>query len=113
MPLDLVSNMVSIALGCLFAVAAGLHLKPPAFLREGYERSGYGNGFRVFVALLLGLSALFLLVAQTRIWGGALSALIVFVTVVGQLHRGRYARALLGIAVMLALPLAMVSGMMI
>jgi hypothetical protein len=46
---------------------------------------------------------------QTRIWGGTLTALIAFAAVVGQLQNARYAHAIPGIAVILAIPIAMAS----
>ena len=54
------------------------------------------------------LTALFLFLPQTRIWGGVLGAMVLFVTVVSLLNRGKYAYAVPAMLLMVALAPAMV-----
>ena len=48
------------------------------------------------------LAALFLIVPQTRFWGGGLAAMILFAGIVSLINHGRYLYAIPAILVMLA-----------
>jgi hypothetical protein len=98
---------LALILATLFAFAAATNLAAPGFVRRFYRRWAYPRGFYYVAGAAQGLTALFLAIPQTRIWGGILGAMILFVVTVSLLHRGKYAYALSAIMVMLALAPAM------
>jgi hypothetical protein len=55
-----------------------------------------------------GLTALFLAIPETRIWGGILGAMVLFVAIVSLLNHRKYVYALPVIVLMLAIAPAMV-----
>ena len=101
--LHLVAGWIANTLALLFASAALLHLAAPGFLLRGYRNRGYGHGFHYAVGIALGLAALFLAIAETRIWGGILGAMILFVTTTSLLNREKYLCAAPMILLMIAL----------
>ena len=102
-----IANILALALAALFGLGAALNLAAPGFLRRAYVRWEFARGFYYVAGTALGFAALFLAVPQTRIWGGILGAMILFVTVVLLLNRGKYAYAVPAILLMVALAPAM------
>ena len=103
---DLGSDL-ALLLSLLFVLVAVLNLAGPGFLLRLYRRWDYPRGFHYVVGLIQGLTALFLAVPETRIWGGILGAMILFVTVVSLLNRRKYLYALPAILAMIAIAPAM------
>jgi hypothetical protein len=102
--------MVSLTLATVFAglaVAQVPRLLRPQETHASSEQPrwpGFAGG------VLRALAALFLVLPQTRIWGGLLAASIAFFMVVEQLESQHYARAVPGVLMMVAIPLALASG---
>jgi hypothetical protein len=105
--LSSLGELIALILTALFTLAGTLNLAAPDFVLRLYRRWNYPRGFHYVAGLAQGLAALFLAVAQTRIWGGILGALILFVVIVSLLHHRKYAYAVPAILVMLALAPAM------
>ena len=102
-----IGNLIALTLAVLFGAGALLHLAAPGFVRRSYQRWDYPRGFYYVVGIAQALTSLFLGVEQTRIWGGVLGAMVLFVTVISLLNRGKYAYAVPAILVMVALAPAM------
>jgi hypothetical protein len=102
-----IANVIALTLAALFGAGALLNLAAPGFVRRAYQRWDYPRGFYYVVGIAQGLTALFLGVEQTRIWGGILGAMILFVTVIVLLNRRKYVYAVPAILVMVALAPAM------
>ena len=103
-----IANSLALGLSALFGLAAALNLAAPGFLRRAYARWMFPRGFYYVVGIAQTLTALFLFLPQTRIWGGVLGAMVLFVTVVSLLNRGKYAYAVPAMLLMVALAPAMV-----
>jgi DoxX-like family len=103
MTLAIVSNSVALFLAFLFLLAGAAHIVGPRALRAVYRRWQFARSFRYVAGAVQLLAALFLAVPQTRLWGGALAAMILFTAVVSLLNRGRYLYAIPAILVMIAL----------
>jgi len=101
------SNLMAELMASLFGLAAVLNLAAPGFVRRAYQRWAFGRGFYYVVGAAQALTALFLVLPQTRIWGGLLGAAILFVIVVSLLNRRQYLYALPAILAMMALAPAM------
>jgi uncharacterized membrane protein YccC len=84
-----------------------LRLLPRA---SSYRNSEHARWAGLFGGILRLLAALFLVLPQTRIWGGLLAASVAFFMVVEQLESRHYSRALPGMLVMIAIPFALASG---
>ncbi len=106
-----ISNIAAISLAVLFALAAILHLAAPRSLRDGYRRWQFAPGFYYVAGLAQLFAAVFLAVPQTRIWGGILAAIILFVAVVSLLNHRKYLYALPAILAMLAIAPALAAPM--
>ena len=102
-----IANILALTLAGLFGLAAALNLAAPGFLRRAYARWQFARGFHYVAGTALGLTTLFLIVPQTRIWGGALGAMVLFITIVLLLNRGKYAYAVPAMLLMVALAPAM------
>jgi hypothetical protein len=102
-----IANVIALILATFFALAAALNLSAPGFVRRVYERWAFARGFYYVVGLAQALTALFLTVPETRIWGGILGAMILFVTVVSLLNHRKYFYAVPAILLMMALAPAM------
>jgi len=100
-------NLIAQLLAGLFALAAVLNLTAPSFLRRAYQRWAFARGFYYVVGSAQALTSLFLTLPETRIWGGILGAMILFVTVVSLLNRRQYLYALPAMLAMIALAPAM------
>ncbi len=106
-----VSNIAAISLSVLFAFAATLHLAAPRALREGYRRWQFPQGFYYVAGIAQLFAAVFLAVPQTRIWGGILAAVILFVAVTSLLNHRKYCYAVPAILAMLAIAPALAGPM--
>ena len=102
-----IANLMAQILAALFGLSAVLHLAAPGFVRRVYERWAFARGFYYVVGAAQAMAALFLALHQTRIWGGILGAMILFVTVVSLLNRRKYLYALPAILAMIAIAPAM------
>lgn len=102
-----IGNLIAQLLAALFGVGAVLNLAAPGFVRRAYQRWAFARGFYYVVGAAQAMAALFLAVHQTRVWGGILGAMILFVTVVSLLNRRKYLYALPAIIAMIALAPAM------
>jgi len=102
-----IGNAIAEILAGLFGLSAVLHLAAPGFVRRVYQRWAYARGFYYVVGAAQALTAFFLALHQTRIWGGILGAMILFVTAVSLLNRGKYLYALPAILAMIAIAPAM------
>jgi hypothetical protein len=100
-------NLMAELLAALFAAAAVVNLAAPGFVRSLIQAGTFARGFYYAVGAAQALTALFLALHQTRIWGGILGAVILFVTVVSLLNRRQYLYALPAILAMIALAPAM------
>ena len=100
-------NLMALMLAALFGAGALLNLAAPGFVRRIYQRWAFARGFYYVVGAAQALTALFLVLHQTRIWGGILGAMILFATVVTLLTRRQYLYALPAILAMIALAPAM------
>lgn len=98
---------LALTLTMLFTCAALMNLAGPGFVRRFYRRWDYPRGFYYVAGGAQGLTALFLAIPETRIWGGILGAMVLFVVIVSLLHHRKYAYAVSAIMVMLALAPAM------
>ena len=108
MTLSDLSSDLALLLSLLFGLVAMLNLAGPGFVLRLYRRWDYPRGFHYVVGLIQGLTALFLAIPQTRIWGGILGAMVLFVAIVSLLNHRKYAYAVPAIFLMLALAPAMV-----
>jgi hypothetical protein len=107
MTLAVLANILAVSLAALFAGAGALHLVAPPPVRRAYRRWQFARGFYYVVGVAQALAALFLIVPQTRIWGGILAAMILFVAVVSLLNHRKYLYAVPAILIMVALAPAM------
>jgi hypothetical protein len=100
---DLIANMLAV----LFGAGALLNMAAPRLGRRFFERQTVARGYSYAVGAAQALTALFLILHQTRIWGGILGAMILFTIVVSLLNRRQYLYALPAILAMIALAPAM------
>lgn len=103
-----VFSFLAVSLSGLFAATGLLHVAAPAFLRRAYQRWRFARGFHYVGGIAMLLAALFLAVPQTRIWGGILGGMILFVAVVSLLNHRKYRYAVPAILLMAMLAPAMV-----
>lgn len=93
-----------------FACAGLIFFADPAPLSRLLAEWGYGRNFaRVFGTFALG-AALFLSIAQLRVWGVAVAGFVLFGTTVVLLERRKYLYALPGIVLLGALPFTLAAG---
>jgi hypothetical protein len=109
--LALVSNAAALALSALFFASGVAHIAGPGWLRTVYRRWQFAGSFRYVAGIAHLLAALFLAVPQTRIWGGAIAAAILFGAVVSLLNHGRYFYAVSAILIMAAIVPALAGPM--
>jgi hypothetical protein len=102
------AHYAAMALTLLFAALAAAHLLSVRPLIALYRRWHYARGFHYVQGLLQALTALFLWVDQTRVWGGTLAAVLLFFTIVSLLSRRHYFYAVPVMLAMAALVPAMV-----
>jgi hypothetical protein len=94
---------IAFFLTMLFALAATLNLAAPGFVRRFYRRWDYPRGFYYVAGAAQALTALFLAVPETRIWGGILGAFVLFAATVSLLNHRQYVYAVPAILVMVAI----------
>jgi hypothetical protein len=102
-----IAHTTAQSLSVLFAVMAVLHLSALRPVAALYRRWQYARGFHYVAGSLQALTALFLWVEQTRIWGGILAAGLLFFTVVALVGRRHYLYAVPAMLAMAALAPAM------
>lgn len=102
------ASLLAVSLSVLFAAAGLLHVAAPGFLRQAYRRWQFAPGFFYVAGVAMLTTALFLAVPQTRIWGGILGGMVLFVAVVSFLNHRRYRYAVPAILLMVMLAPAMV-----
>jgi hypothetical protein len=102
-----IADLLAEILAGLFGLSAIIHLAAPGFVKRVYQRWAFARGFYYVVGAAQAMAALFLAVHQTRIWGGILGGMILFVTVVSLLNRRKYLYALPAILAMIAIAPAM------
>jgi hypothetical protein len=93
----------------VLAASAAVHFAAPRSLRDAYAEWEYPRSFHRIVGISNIIAALFLARPETRIWGVALAALILFIAVVTLLGHRRYIYAVPGMLLMLALPPALLA----
>ena len=108
MTLSGLGSDLALLLTLLFGLGAMLNLAGPGFVLRFYRRWDYPRGFHYVVGLILAMTALFLAIPETRIWGGILGAMVLFVAIVSLLNHRKYVYAVPAIVLMLALAPAMV-----
>lgn len=101
-------NVLAQGLAALFGATALLNLTAPGFVRRAYRQWDYARGFYYVVGVAQALTALFLILPPTRIWGGVLGAMVLFVTTVSLLNHRKYLLAIPTVLVMMALAPAIV-----
>jgi hypothetical protein len=101
------ADFLALTLAAAFALAAVLNLAAPKFVRRIYQRWEFPRGFYYVVGVAQTFTALFLFLPQTRIWGGVLGAMVLFVTTVSLLNHRKYLYAVPAILLMVALAPAM------
>jgi hypothetical protein len=92
--------LVSWTLAALFGAGGVLHI---VGLRDLYARWRYPRNFHRVTGTLMLLSAAFLAIGETRIWGVALGALVTFTATVTLLNHRQYLFAAWGMVVLAAL----------
>jgi len=108
MTLSELGNYLAVALALFFGLVAMVNLLAPTFVLRLYRRWNYPRGFHYVAGVTQALTALFLAIPETRIWGGILGAMVLFIAIVSLLHHRKYAYAVPAIVLMLALAPAMV-----
>jgi hypothetical protein len=101
--LAFVSNAAALMLSALFFFSGAAHIAGPHRLRAVYRRWQFPNSFRHVAGAAHLLTALLLAIPQTRIWGGAMAAAILFGAVVSLLNHGRYFYAVSAMLIMAAI----------
>jgi hypothetical protein len=105
------STVTAIALSAVFAMGALLNVAGNSPLSRAYERWGFPPGYRWLAVVSGAVTAAFLLLPITRIWGVASGALIMFVTETILFSRGLYWFAVPGLMIMAAFVPASFSGL--
>jgi hypothetical protein len=108
MTLLFVGNILASLLAMAFFILGVLHLSGPLFLRVAYRRWQYAGSFRYVAGAAQLFAALLLAIPQTRIWGGILAGIVLFVTVVTLLNHRQYVFAIPAILAMVALAPAII-----
>jgi hypothetical protein len=103
------AHMLALGFAGLFAVIGLPHVFALRPIRDAYSRWRFARGFHYVAGTAQLFAALFLAVPETRIWGGILAAMILFVATVSLLNRRKYVYAVPAILIMMALAPAMVA----
>ncbi len=93
----------------VLGASAAVHLAGFSSLRAAYAEWEYPRGFHRVVGVSHLVAAAFLARPETRVWGVALAAVILFIAVVTLLNHRRYYYAVPGMLLMLALPPALLA----
>jgi hypothetical protein len=94
-----------------FGVVGIVHLAGPRQLTSLLARLEYPRGFHRVIGVYALITALFLALPLTRIWGVAAAAFVLFAGIVGLLNHRRYMTAMPAIALLAALPFALATGL--
>jgi hypothetical protein len=94
-----------------FGVVGVVHLAGPRQLTTLLARLEYPRGFHRVIGVYALLTALFLALPPTRIWGVAAAGFVLFAGIVGLLNKRRYMTAMPAMALLAALPFALASWM--
>ncbi len=90
-------------LSIVFGLGAVVHLAGPGFVQRAYGRWDFPRKFYRVTGFIELLTAFFLAIPQTRVWGVALAYLVTFVAVVILLAHRQYVWSAPGIVLMAAL----------
>ena len=102
MPHTTAFPFVAQSIAVLLAIAGAIQLAGPAFVQRAYERWEMPRKFyRVTGALEL-IAALFLVNAETRVWGVVLGAIVTFGAVFTLLKSEQYVWSVPGILLLMA-----------
>jgi hypothetical protein len=97
-------------LAAIFAIAAAVNLGGFGPLRALLSRWEYPRGFHRILGMFSLLAALFLALPETRIWGVALAAFLLFGATISLLNHSRYLAATISILLLTSLPTALIAG---
>src|SRR5215471_21664927 len=97
------------SLATIFWLIGFTHLLGPRFLRNAFDKWNYGTKVRLLTGSLEIAAALLLAHPETRSWGIALAAVIMFGAVITLLSHEQYLIAVPSVALMLALIPAMLA----
>ena len=95
------AHMFALGFAGLFGLIGLIHVGGLRPVRDAYSRWRFARGFHYVAGTAQLFAALFLAVPQTRIWGGILAAMILFVATVALLNRRKYAYAIPTILIMM------------
>lgn len=104
------SEIVVRSIAAALALVAIVHLIGFRRIREAYSRWEYPRNYHRVVGTANLVAASFLAIPETRFWGVALAAPILFVTVIKLLSSRNYLYALPGMALLAALPTALITA---
>ena len=93
----------------VLGASAAAHLLGLRSLRAAYAEWEYPRNFHRVVGVSNLIAAVFLAMPETRVWGVALAAFILFIAVVTLLNHRRYYWAVPGMLLMAALPPALLA----
>jgi len=97
-------------LAAIFAGVALVHLAGPRVLREVFAEWGFARGFHRVVGTFALITAAFLALPETRLWGVAVGSFMLFVATIILLDRGKYLYAAPNIVLLAALLPAALAG---
>jgi len=97
------SSVLVSSLAVVFGAVGFIHILGPRFLRDAFEKWDFGTPVRFVIGGLEIGVALMLAHPETRVWGIALAALIMFGAVVTLLSHEQYLCAIPSVALMAAL----------
>jgi uncharacterized membrane protein len=96
-------SVLALSLAVVFWAIGFIHLLGPRFLRDAFEKWDYGTSARLFIGCLEIGAALMLAHPETRVWGIALAAIIMFGAVITLLSHEQYLCAIPSVVLMAAL----------
>ncbi len=110
MPHAIAFTIIAQSVAVLFAAAGIVQLPGPAFVRRAYERWELPRKFYRVTGLLELIAALFLVNAETRVWGVVLGAIVTFGAIVTLFKSEQYGWSVPGILLLVALVPASLAG---
>ena len=96
-------HILANGLAAIFAIAAIIDLAGSRYVRARFRQWRYPRQFYRVMGVLQLFVALFLAVAQLRVWGIILAGFILFWGIVFLLHHGRWRWAAAGMLMLVAL----------
>jgi hypothetical protein len=97
------SNSIAMVLSIAFGISALVHLAGPRVLTQLYARLEYPRTLHLVTGAIQLLTALFLALPQTHIWGVFLAYFVTFISVVTLLNHRQYVWSVAGVLLMVAL----------